>query len=121
MRLGAIDDWFAGGSTPGMPLIDCMNGDAPRIAPTVAPCAGVAGGDLNITLHRWRNQAQGADLALDVIGTGIGIRPEDQAHLFEDFYQVQNRERDRTKGFGLGLAITDRPTRQLDGEMALRS
>jgi CheY-like chemotaxis protein len=46
--------------------------------------------------------------ALVVADTGRGIREEDQARVFEEFYQVDNPERDRTKGLGLGLAIVRR-------------
>jgi signal transduction histidine kinase len=43
-----------------------------------------------------------------VSDSGRGIREEDQARVFEEFYQVDNPERDRTKGLGLGLAIVKR-------------
>lgn len=40
--------------------------------------------------------------------TGRGIPPSEQAMVFEEFYQVDNPERDRTKGLGLGLSIVRR-------------
>lgn len=43
-----------------------------------------------------------------VSDTGIGIAQADQARVFEDFYQVGNPERSRSKGMGLGLAIVRR-------------
>lgn len=43
-----------------------------------------------------------------VVDTGIGIAPEAQQRIFDDFYQVENSERSREKGFGLGLAIVRR-------------
>jgi signal transduction histidine kinase len=58
---------------------------------------------------------------IGVTDTGIGISPEHQGRLFEEFFQVQNHERDRHKGFGLGLSICDRLVRQLDGSIELRS
>jgi signal transduction histidine kinase len=64
--------------------------------------------------------ASGA-LEIHVIDTGIGLEPEQQARLFEEFYQVQNNERDRRKGFGLGLAISRRLTRQLGGDIEVES
>jgi len=45
---------------------------------------------------------------LTVTDTGHGIPPEEQENVFEEFYQVGNPERDRTKGLGLGLAIVRR-------------
>jgi signal transduction histidine kinase len=58
---------------------------------------------------------------IGVVDTGIGIAPEHQRRLFEEFYQVQNHERDRQKGFGLGLAISNRLARQLGGEILVQS
>jgi len=50
---------------------------------------------------------------IKVQDTGPGI-PRDRLHLiFEDFYQVGNPERDRSKGLGLGLATVARLTRLL--------
>lgn len=40
--------------------------------------------------------------------TGRGIPQAEQAMVFEEFYQVDNPERDRTKGLGLGLSIVRR-------------
>ena len=48
--------------------------------------------------------AQGM-LVLSVQDTGLGIAPADQAHLFERFYRVKQRETADLKGAGLGLAI----------------
>lgn len=44
---------------------------------------------------------------IEVFDTGIGIAPEQQAEIFREFHQLGNPERDRVKGLGLGLAITD--------------
>jgi signal transduction histidine kinase len=63
----------------------------------------------------------GSDLHIHVSDTGIGIHPEHQASLFQEFFQVQNHERDRKKGFGLGLAISRRLTEQLGGTLACES
>jgi two-component system, sensor histidine kinase len=41
--------------------------------------------------------------------------------LFDEFYQVHNNERDRKKGFGLGLAIARRLAGQLGGDVAVES
>ena len=45
-----------------------------------------------------------------VADTGIGIEKRHHARIFEDFYQVDNPERNQLKGFGLGLAIVHRLT-----------
>lgn len=43
-----------------------------------------------------------------VIDTGIGIAAQDLELVFEEFVQLANPERDRTKGLGLGLSIVKR-------------
>lgn len=53
--------------------------------------------------------------------TGRGIPRHEQAMVFEEFYQVDNPERDRAKGLGLGLSIVRRLCSLLDVQMELRS
>lgn len=60
-------------------------------------------------------------LRIEVWDTGQGIAPAHQEQVFEEFYQVGNAERDRTKGVGLGLAIVKRLTTLLDHRLELRS
>jgi signal transduction histidine kinase len=44
------------------------------------------------------------EVAVDVRDTGIGIAPEDQAHVFDKFYRVKSKVFE-IEGTGLGLAI----------------
>ena len=50
----------------------------------------------------------GPDVALEVWDTGVGIAPEQRELIFEEFYQIDNPERDRSRGLGMGLAIVRR-------------
>jgi signal transduction histidine kinase len=63
----------------------------------------------------------GSGCALSVQDTGIGIEAEHRQRLFEEFYQVRNHERDRNKGFGLGLSIARRLVDALGGRIELVS
>jgi signal transduction histidine kinase len=65
--------------------------------------------------------AQGEKVVFRISDTGSGIPPEKTAYLFDEFYQVNNHERDRNKGFGLGLAICRSLARQLEGDVRLAS
>lgn len=58
---------------------------------------------------------------IEVRDTGIGISQEYQAQIFKEFFQVDNPERDRRKGVGLGLSIVKRLVHQLQGEIKLES
>lgn len=64
---------------------------------------------------------RGDRVAIEVCDTGVGIAPEKQAMVFEEFYQVSNPGRDRRRGLGLGLAIVLRLARLLDHPLSLRS
>jgi len=56
-----------------------------------------------------------------VADTGIGIAPEDQERIFEEFSQVQNPLQGRVKGTGLGLPLCRRLATLLGGSIALVS
>jgi two-component system CheB/CheR fusion protein len=46
--------------------------------------------------------------SIEIRDSGIGITEEEQALIFEEFYQHDNQARDRNKGTGIGLAIVKR-------------
>lgn len=60
-------------------------------------------------------------LSLRVIDTGVGIAPEFIEHIFDEFFQLRNPERDRNKGIGLGLTICRRLVDAMGGKMEVRS
>jgi len=60
-------------------------------------------------------------LSIQVWDTGRGIPQQEQEHVFQEFYQLGNPERDRTKGVGLGLAIVRRLTQLLGHTLTVRS
>ncbi len=64
---------------------------------------------------------RGRTVCIQVWDTGRGIPPEEQARIFQEFYQVGNPERDRGRGVGLGLAIVKRLTALLGHPLKLRS
>jgi two-component system, sensor histidine kinase len=60
-------------------------------------------------------------VSIEVWDTGVGVTPEQQEHIFEEFFQVGNPERDRAKGLGLGLSIVERLSHLLDHTIEFRS
>lgn len=60
-------------------------------------------------------------IKINVIDTGPGIAEEDQQLIFEEFRQLSNPERDRSKGLGLGLAIVQRTASLLGHPIAVES
>jgi CheY-like chemotaxis protein len=60
-------------------------------------------------------------VCIEVVDTGIGIPTDEQEAIFEEFHQLGNPERDRTKGLGLGLAIVKRAALYLEHPIAVTS
>lgn len=60
-------------------------------------------------------------VTLSVVDSGRGIPKSEQKRVFEEFYQLENPERDRRKGLGLGLAIVQRLVRLLELRFSLFS
>lgn len=51
---------------------------------------------------------RGKHISIEVWDTGCGIPDSEALAIFEDFHQIHNVERDRSKGLGLGLGIAQR-------------
>ena len=64
---------------------------------------------------------RGRMVRLSVVDTGRGIPPDQQESVFQEFVQLHNPARDRSKGLGLGLAIVSRLGRLLGHRVDLRS
>jgi two-component system, sensor histidine kinase len=64
---------------------------------------------------------RGDRLNVEIWDTGIGIAADQQAAIFEEFFQLGNPERDQGKGLGLGLSIVRRLTELLNLPISLRS
>jgi signal transduction histidine kinase len=60
-------------------------------------------------------------VSIEVWDSGMGIPAEQHERIFEEFYQLNNPARDRTRGLGLGLATVRRIAHLLDHPLTLRS
>lgn len=61
-------------------------------------------GEVNLRIARVR----GNGVRLDVVDSGRGIPESELENIFSEYHQLENPERDRQKGIGLGLAIVRR-------------
>jgi signal transduction histidine kinase len=69
-----------------------------------------------------RRMADGRDvIELSVSDTGIGMTPEQQAKLFEEFTQADATTAQRFGGTGLGLAIARKLARMMGGDVTVTS
>lgn len=70
-------------------------------------------------------RARGKLVQIDVIDTGVGIPPDQQQRVFEEFYQADNlppaTRRGETRGLGLGLATVRKLGRLLRTRIELHS
>lgn len=74
------------------------------------------GGDARIIIER-----HGANAAVMVNDTGIGIPPEHQQRVFERFYRVDKSRSKQTGGTGLGLSIVRHIAEVHSGSVSLKS
>jgi len=64
---------------------------------------------------------RGSDIVWEISDTGIGVAPEDQELIFQEFRQVDGSATRRYGGAGLGLAIARAMARRLGGEITVTS
>lgn len=64
---------------------------------------------------------RGDRVEIQIWDTGKGIEKDQMQQIFQEFYQLQNPERDRSKGLGLGLAIVERLAKLLDSKLQVNS
>lgn len=68
-----------------------------------------------------RARVAGGELCCEVRDTGIGICPDDQQFVFDEFFQVDELASTRYRGSGLGLALVRDLIKLLDGAIELQS
>ncbi len=73
-------------------------------------------GHIHVRIYR-----RGAELFFDVEDTGIGIAPEHQDMIFDQFTQADSSTTRRYKGTGLGLAISKKLVTLMGGRISVRS
>lgn len=68
-----------------------------------------------------RTTNDGTRLRIEVRDSGVGIPARHHEDIFQEFFQVDNPERDRSKGLGVGLSIVERACRLLNHPLTIRS
>jgi signal transduction histidine kinase len=82
-------------------------------------CKFTKGGEVNLKARRL---VEGRDwIEIAVADSGIGMTPEQQAKLFEEFTQADATTAQRFGGTGLGLAITRKLARMMGGDVTVKS
>lgn len=68
-----------------------------------------------------RPTCDGTQLRIEVRDSGVGIAAQHHENIFQEFFQIDNVQRDRSKGLGVGLSIVDRACRLLDHPLVMHS
>jgi signal transduction histidine kinase/ActR/RegA family two-component response regulator len=74
-----------------------------------------------IRIDAFVEQEAGANAVLRIADTGKGILLAEQDRIFEEFYQLENPGRDRSRGVGLGLAIVQRLVELIQAKLSIVS
>jgi len=76
-------------------------------------------GGIIVSLRASNASTEAAEWTIDIADTGVGIAPEEQAHVFELFEQANPSISRTYGGNGLGLAISRKLAEQLSGALIL--
>jgi PAS domain S-box-containing protein len=68
-----------------------------------------------------RPTRDGKTLRIEVRDSGVGIAAQHHEDIFQEFFQVENPQRDRAQGLGVGLNIVQRACHLLNHPLMLRS
>jgi len=82
-------------------------------------CKFTSQGEVKLRVRKVADGRNWVDFA--VSDTGIGMTPEQQAKLFEEFTQADSSTARRYGGTGLGLAITRKLARMMGGDVTVTS
>ena len=77
-------------------------------------------GQVTISLTRRRDNGQGY-VEIQVADSGVGIRDEDQAKLFQAFTQLDSSSTRRYEGTGLGLHLSQKLSDLIGGRVSFCS
>ncbi|SDH20287.1 response regulator [Propionivibrio dicarboxylicus] len=88
-----------------------LHGDRTRLTQALVNYLGNAikfteRGSITLAARALETSDSGCRLRFEVVDTGIGMTPEQQAHVFDEFDQADHSTARKYGGTGLGLAIT---------------
>jgi len=78
-------------------------------------------GRVTFSVHEGRRDGENVYLDVCVKDTGIGIREEDRAKLFESFERLEEKRNRHIEGTGLGMAIVVKLLSMMESEIHLES
>ncbi|MBF0470424.1 MAG: response regulator [Gammaproteobacteria bacterium] len=113
-------------NNPSAPDLLFLQGDSTRLRQVVINLLGNAikfthEGEIKITVTATLAAEGQCHLIIAVCDTGIGINPDQQQQLFNEFVQADTSTTRKFGGSGLGLSISHSLIQQMGGEIKLKS
>lgn len=107
-------------------LPDALHGDAVRLRQVLLNLVGNAirftrEGSVTVRVEAEQPATEGSAIRFEVRDTGVGVRPEDQARLFQPFGQTDSAASRHLGGTGLGLVISKNIVELMGGEIGFES
>jgi signal transduction histidine kinase len=68
-----------------------------------------------------RTETRDNSIVIEVADTGIGVPPEEQDRIFEEFYRASNARQMESDGDGLGLSLVKRVIEMHGGSISFQS
>ena len=78
-------------------------------------------GSVTLKVHYETVDADNINLKFSVIDTGIGIKEEDMAELFDNFKRLELDKNRNVQGTGLGLSIAKQLAELMNGKLSVKS
>jgi len=107
-----LEDWVADSRKLKQVVVNLLS-NAVKFTP--------AGGSVRLLARRVDREDGQALAELSVVDTGVGIAPEDQSLVFEEFRQAGRDYLRKAEGTGLGLSLSKRFVELHGGTLAVRS
>ena len=105
---------------------ELLNGDPLRVRQIITNLIGNAvkftsAGSVTVTARVIEHPDSPPGLRIDIADTGIGIAPDQLEIIFEEFGQADSSTSRQMGGTGLGLTISSRLARMMEGEISVTS
>ncbi|MCX6164539.1 MAG: response regulator [Ignavibacteriae bacterium] len=104
---------------PDLPPIKADNNEINRLFTNILSNAlkyNKENGKIDISVYK-----SGTYIVSKIADTGIGMKPEDKAKLFQEFFRVKNDQTRNIPGTGLGLSIVKRIVESYSGKIEVQS
>jgi two-component sensor histidine kinase len=109
------------------PDLKPISGDAERLQQVITNLVNNAikftpqGGQVEVRVNQLHNEASRAAASIQVIDSGIGIRPDFLPHIFDAYTQAGTNFHSEKGGLGLGLSIVQELVRLHGGKVEVES